>query len=62
MKKISARKLPVDHGNGTAESSERIRTRAYELFEQRGREDGHDLEDWLAAENEIHDGASRAAA
>ena len=23
---------------------------AYELYEQRGREDGHDLEDWLKAE------------
>ena len=23
---------------------------AYELFERRGREDGHDLEDWLEAE------------
>ena len=23
---------------------------AYELFQRRGREDGHDLEDWLEAE------------
>ena len=23
---------------------------AYQLYEQRGREDGHDLEDWLKAE------------
>ena len=27
--------------------------RAYELYELRGREDGHDLEDWLRAESEL---------
>lgn len=30
-----------------------IRRRAYELYEERGREDGHDLDDWLRAEEEI---------
>jgi hypothetical protein len=30
-----------------------IEARAYELFEQRGREDGRDLDDWLQAESEI---------
>lgn len=30
-----------------------IRRRAQELFEQRGRAPGHDLEDWLQAETEI---------
>jgi hypothetical protein len=30
-----------------------IRKRAYELFEARGRELGHELEDWLQAEREI---------
>ena len=30
----------------------KIRTRAYELYEGRGREDGHDLDDWLRAETE----------
>jgi hypothetical protein len=30
-----------------------IRERAYELYEARGREDGHDLEDWLRAEEKI---------
>jgi hypothetical protein len=29
---------------------ERIRSRAYDLFERRGRADGRDLEDWLQAE------------
>jgi len=32
---------------------ELIRKRAYEFFEARGREPGHDLEDWLRAELEI---------
>ena len=30
-----------------------IQQRAYELYEQRERADGHDLEDWLQAESEI---------
>lgn len=30
-----------------------IRRRAYELWEQRGRETGHENEDWLVAEREI---------
>ncbi len=32
---------------------EAIRTRAYELYEERGREDGHELNDWLRAEQEV---------
>jgi hypothetical protein len=35
------------------EQLERIRQRAYELYEARGREEGHDLDDWLQAEDEI---------
>ncbi len=30
-----------------------IRRRAYELYEARGREDGHELDDWLQAKTEI---------
>jgi hypothetical protein len=30
-----------------------IQQRAYELYEQRGRTDGHDLDDWFQAEYEI---------
>jgi hypothetical protein len=32
---------------------EEIRRRAYELYEARGRQDGHDVDDWLRAEAEI---------
>jgi hypothetical protein len=35
------------------EVREKIRLRAYELYEQRGREEGHDFEDWLQAESEV---------
>jgi hypothetical protein len=34
-------------------SEDEIRTRAYELYEERGREDGHPLDDWLRPEEEI---------
>jgi len=32
---------------------EKIRLRAYALYEERGREDGHDIDDWLRAEAEL---------
>ena len=32
---------------------EQVLCRAYEIYEQRGREDGHGLDDWLQAESEI---------
>ena len=31
----------------------RIRVRAYQLYEQRGRQDSHDLDDWLQAEMDV---------
>ena len=37
----------------TAPSQELIRERAYELYEDRGREPGQDEQDWLRAEQEI---------
>ena len=35
------------------EMREQIEKRAYELFEARGAEHGHDVEDWVRAESEI---------
>ena len=32
---------------------EQIRIRAFQLYELRGREDGHGLDDWLQAESEL---------
>jgi hypothetical protein len=37
----------------SATSQDRIRERAYELYEGRGREPGQDEQDWLRAEREI---------
>ncbi len=37
----------------TAPSQERIRVRAYELYQNRGGEPGQDEQDWLCAEQEI---------
>ena len=39
-----------------------IRTRAYELYLERAMEDGHDLEDWLRAEEELASGNKSSAA
>jgi hypothetical protein len=49
---------PLSMGTRATESpvfdiQEQVRRRAFELYEQRGREDGHDLDDWLQAESEL---------
>ncbi|MGZ4787804.1 MAG: DUF2934 domain-containing protein [Terriglobales bacterium] len=51
--------LQTKQGNGNAE--EAIRIRAYQLFEQRGRTHGHDVEDWFRAEAEIFTTAHHSA-
>jgi hypothetical protein len=43
-------------------TEQQIRQRAYELYEQRGRTDGHDLDDWLQAERGIKGRQANAAA
>jgi Protein of unknown function (DUF2934) len=59
--------LPIPSSNAPTEESaidvmDQIRCRAYELYEQRGREDGYDIEDWLHAESEvIHRADTKAA-
>ena len=60
MKPVAPKKV-----NATVEPrniEEDIRIRAYELFEARGREEGHDLDDWLRAEEELTRGVGRSAA
>lgn len=50
---------PLRTSNQTTESTselqEQIRRRAHELYEQLGRDEGHELEldDWLQAESEV---------
>ena len=34
---------------------ERVASKAYELYQQRGEEFGHDLEDWLTAERLVNE-------
>ena len=48
-------------GDQSEEQLEQIRRRAHELYEARGREEGHDVEDWLQAEAEIIAGKPLAA-
>ena len=49
----SSTSLLTNETGSMPDVQEQIRLRAYELFEQRGRAEGHDLEDWLQAEAEI---------
>ncbi len=55
---------PTRYGSESFEAldQERIRVRAYQLYEQRGREDGHDLQDWFKAESELIGKAKAGAA
>jgi len=53
------------HSHGPAIESaefvapEVIARRAYELFQERGRQPGRDLEDWLRAERELKESKGR---
>jgi len=47
------KKSPLKAVSQPRQLEDQIRERAYELYEARGREDGHDLEDWLRAEEQI---------
>jgi hypothetical protein len=63
MQNPTMKKIPASGRTAVDENrEEEIRRRAYELYEERGREDGHDVEDWLRAEAEISGGSERAAA
>ena len=58
----SKKTLPFGRTAAETDREELIRIRAYELYETRGREDGHDLEDWLEAEAEITGGTEMTQA
>jgi hypothetical protein len=51
--KSKSRKRPSSQPSYSSDMEERIRRRAYNLYEQRGRVDGFALDDWLKAEHEI---------
>jgi hypothetical protein len=46
-------KADLQKTKGGGELRDQIRARAYQLYEQRGRDDGHSLDDWLQAEAEL---------
>ena len=58
--KRSRRKSPAVLGseqepaeNGSDHLHARVALLAYSLYEQRGRKDGHDVEDWIQAEQTV---------
>ena len=53
MEKEVTKKQPTSVTSEPQELEYQIRLRAYELYEARGRKDGHELDDWLRAKEEI---------
>jgi hypothetical protein len=53
MNENPSKKPPATVTSEPQEVENEIRLRAQELYEARGREDGHELDDWLRAEAEI---------
>jgi hypothetical protein len=45
--------LPVKPYKYSGDVNKKIATRAYEIFERRGKVPGHDVDDWLKAEAEV---------
>ena len=52
-KKTTARTTNANSIESAVDLYEQIRRRAYEIYERRGGEAGHETEDWLAAEAEL---------
>ena len=52
-KSAKATAAPVQQVSVSTDFQETIRSRAYSIYEQRGRDHGHDLDDWLIAEAEV---------
>jgi Protein of unknown function (DUF2934) len=53
MSPDATKKPPTAVTTDQQELEDQIRLRAYELYEERGREDGYAEEDWLRAKEEI---------
>jgi hypothetical protein len=62
MNENPPKKSPATVTSEPQELEHQIRLRAQELYEARGREDGHELDDWLSAEQEITSKKTRTAA
>jgi hypothetical protein len=59
---FSNRDEAKSEGYTQVEIEAEIRRRAYALYEQRGKADGHAVEDWLRAEAEVLPPKQRSAA
>lgn len=64
MKNITApiKDNAESEGYTEVELQSKVRLRAYEIYQQRGRVDGHALDDWAQAEAEILQLRHRSAA
>jgi hypothetical protein len=59
---VSREGLIMPSTNKRIPSREAIERRAYEIYIERGSMEGHDVEDWLAAEEELMSRAEEVAA
>jgi hypothetical protein len=62
MNENPPKKSPATATSEPQELEHEIRLRAQELYEAHGRQDGHELDDWLRAEEEITQKEVRAIA
>jgi hypothetical protein len=58
----ATKKPPASEMDDPQGLKSQIRQRAFELYQERGRKDGHELDDWLLAEEEITTQKTRIAA
>ena len=49
----------ASQNDNSRNDAELVAQRAYQRYEERGREDGHDMEDWLEAERELRRSSAR---
>lgn len=56
----SSKASPTEQASKGAPAQDRIAQRAYELYEQRGRQEGRAMEDWLIAERQLVGAASKS--
>ena len=61
-RRFTSDSIPDASHTQTQDLDEQIRRRAYDFYEQRGRTDGHDVDDWLQAEAELRGKSKTAAA
>jgi Protein of unknown function (DUF2934) len=62
MDKVPMKKPAVTVTDDPQGLKSKIRQRAFELYQERGQEGGHELDDWLLAEEEITGQKARIAA